>query len=334
MTADAKTPWFIDGRTGETRTYGDLLADLNRSPGFVQPLCQPASTQDALREIAACLVSDTELTLFDPDFGERELAALGFAKAQLNRPACAPAAKLVDLAALQAAAAGNSTARLGLFTSGSTGLPKLVMQSAANLARSVKVSPRQAEAIWAFAYNPTHVAGIQVYLQALANGCSIVDIFGLDRSRALDAIKRYGVTHISATPSFFRLLLPADQALAGVRSVTLGGESSDAALLERLRPMFPAARFHNVYASTEAGTLLMADGDVFSVAAGLADRVIVRDGRIHVHRSLLGEFTSGDTVTRLSSETVGRDTETGNLKLENREQKTTGVDGKAEDPQF
>ena len=216
-------PWFIDGRTGETTAYGDLLADLNRSPGFVRPLCQPASTRDALREIAASLAFGTKLTLFDSDFGERELAALGFEKSQLNRPACAPAAKLVDLAALQAAAAGNSTARLGLFTSGSTGLPKLVMQSVGNLARSVKVSPRQAEAIWAFAYNPTHVAGIQVYLQALANGCSIVDIFGLDRSRALDAIKRYGVTHISATPSFFRLLLSADQALAGVRSVTLGG---------------------------------------------------------------------------------------------------------------
>jgi hypothetical protein len=55
-------------------------------------------------------------------------------------------------------------------------LPKLVWLSAANLARAVKVSSRQAEAVWAFAYNSTHIASIEVYLQALANGCPFVNV--------------------------------------------------------------------------------------------------------------------------------------------------------------
>jgi acyl-CoA synthetase (AMP-forming)/AMP-acid ligase II len=285
-------PWLIDGRTGRLVTYAELIGRINQRPAALRALCQPGTTRDALQEITAAVAFGAHLTLFDSDFSERELAALGYGKEQLNLPEPVLAAASIELLMLQALAAGGSAARLGLFTSGSTGLPKLVWQSAANLARAVKVSPRQAEAIWAFAYNPTHIAGIQVYLQALANGCPLVNIYGLDRAAVLAAIERHAVTHLSATPSFYRLLLPAERRLPGVRSVTLGGESSEAGLVERLRGLFPNARFHNVYASTEAGTLLIADGDVFAIAPGLEGKVVLRGAGIHVHRSLLGEFDS------------------------------------------
>lgn len=234
-----------------------------------------------------------DITLFDADFSPSETEALGYYPAQLNQGTGGATSRAIGLAELQRLAAGGSKARLGLFTSGSTGLPKLVWQSVANLARAVKVSPKHARSVWALAYNPTHVAAIQVYLQALANGCTVVDVYGLDRAAVLTAFKRHGVTHLSATPSFYRLLLPVDRPLVDVRSVTLGGESADAGLLSRLAAFFPNARLHNVYASTEAGTLLVADGDVFGIAAGVENKVIVRDGRLSVHRSLLGEFAEG-----------------------------------------
>ncbi len=278
MAINPGKPWLVDGRTGETVPYGQLLERLAGDRAGMPPLFQPASTQAALHGITTALISDMDLVLFDADFGSREIESLGFVPARLNQPVAAPAVPEVTVTALARLAAGASKARLGLFTSGSTGLPKLVWQSAANLARAVKVSPRRAEAVWALAYNPTHVAGIQVYLQALANGCTVVDVYGLDRA-------------------FYRLLLPVDRPLAGVKSVTLGGESADARLLARLAELFPAARIHNVYASTEAGTLLVAEGDVFGIAAGLEDKVVVRDGRIHVHRSLLGEFASKGQTT-------------------------------------
>lgn len=294
MTDRADRLWFIDGRSGEIATYVDLLAVLNQNPGKVRPLCQPRTTRDALQEIAAAVAFGTGLTLLDSDFGEHELTALGYGDAPVNGTVGAPwKGEAVTLQTLQGLAAGRSPAHLGLFTSGSTGLPQLVVQPVANLARAVKVSDRHAQDVWGFAYNPTHVAGIQVYLQALANGCPVVDIFGLGRGEVLAAIARYGITHLSATPSFYRLMLPADQALPGVRSVTLGGESADAALLDRLRPLFPSARVHNVYASTEAGTLLTTTGDTFSIADGLERLVVIREGKIQVHRSLLGEFSAG-----------------------------------------
>jgi len=304
--------WLIDARSGHRSGYGELLARLNAQPAQLHPCFQPATTRDALLEVTVALAREDDLTLFDHDFGAREIEALGYSPAQLNQAVTLPVGSALTFASLARLAAGQSRARLGLFTSGSTGLPKLVWQSVANLARAVKVSPRHAESIWAFAYNPTHIAGIQVYLQALANGSTVVDVQGMDRLGVLEALVRYGVTHLSATPSFYRLLLPVDRTLPGVRSVTLGGERADAPLLAKVADLFPNARVHNVYASTEAGTLLVADGDVFGIAPGLEGRIVVREGQLSVHRALLGEFTgsamigdwydTGDTVEVVSEQ--------------------------------
>jgi len=291
VNAENESPWLIDVSAGRL-SRASLLADIAR-PDAARRICQPRDTAEALTEIARTLLHGGDMVLLDTDFSAPELSALGISMAAVNRLTPHVEMKPVSWDALQRAAAGVSTARLGIYTSGSTGLPKLVWQPATNLARGVKVSTRHAAAVWGFSYNPTHVAGIQVYLQALANGCPLVNLYGLGRAAIWQAIGVYGVTHLSATPSFYRLLLPAESAAVSVRTVTLGGESLDRGLIERLRAAFPAARIHNIYASTEAGTLLIADGDVFAIAAGLEDRVRIIDGRIHVHHSLLGQFSRG-----------------------------------------
>ena len=293
MNSNTNQDWLVDGRTAAVVTYAELLAQLGAGGMEYFPLFRPASTREALTQIATVVACDADQVLFDADFESREIAALGFSVEQLNLLAMPARAAPMTMEQLGRRAAGESRARFGLFTSGSTGLPKLVWQTVANLARAVKVSPRHGTAVWALAYRPTHIAGIQVFLQALANGCALVDVWGLERAEIFTALDRHGVTHLSATPSFYRLLLPADRTLPGVRSVTLGGESADARLLEKLAALFPNARLHNVYASTEAGTLLVADGEVFAIAPGLEGRVEVRDGTMRVHRSLLGEFTGG-----------------------------------------
>lgn len=89
------------------------------------------------------------------------------------------------------------------------------------------------------------------------------------------------------------MLLPVERPLSQVRALTLGGERSDAVLLERLRASFPSARLHNLYASTEAGTLLMADGEVFGVHPAVEGRVKVEGGQLWVARELLADFGGG-----------------------------------------
>lgn len=154
-----QTPWLIDGRTGREVGYSDLLARLNRCPLHAYALHQAVDTAGAWEGIALAIMHETDLILFDADFGHHEIAALGFERSQINQPRLLENAVKVDQALLQKRAGGASRARLGLFTSGSTGLPKLVLQGISNLAWAVKVSPRRAEAVLALAYSAYAIYG-------------------------------------------------------------------------------------------------------------------------------------------------------------------------------
>jgi acyl-coenzyme A synthetase/AMP-(fatty) acid ligase len=199
----------------------------------------------------------------------------------------------VDVAALPLALSRNREVRIELKTSGSSGTPKSVSHRLETLTRGVVAAERHRDDVWGLAFNPAHVAGVQVYLQALANLNSMVNLWGIARSEILARCRQWRVTHLSATPTFFRLLLPLEEPLAAVRSISMGGEAADAGLLERLRHVFPSARIHNIYASTEAGTILAGDGLDLVVPDERARLVRIEEGRLWLHRSLLADSLHG-----------------------------------------
>lgn len=176
-----------------------------------------------------------------------------------------------------------------------------------SLRRAMRIAPRHAHDTWALAYPPTHIGGVLVWCQAVANLNPLVDVNGLSPEEVMNALDRHQVTHISGTPTFYRLLFGSGRVAQSVRSVTIGGEASSHDLHDKLGRIFPGARIHNVYASTEAGTILEANGEVFAIPAALSDRVRIEAGRIHIHSSLLAKvegrnfgtgewFDTGDEV--------------------------------------
>lgn len=66
----------------------------------------------------------------------------------------------------------------------------------------------------------------------------------------------------------------------------MGGEAYDPELAERLRGLFPNARFRNIYATTEFGSLLVSDGDLLRIPTALSDQVRIRDGFLEVREEL------------------------------------------------
>lgn len=286
----ASRPWLISTRSDPCLSYADLCRELAAPEVLLRPWCRPTSLEDAWREIVRALVFSTEVTLFDADWSESEIRTLGYSTDQLGTVRRVNGLPRLDPADLAASVSVASSARINLFTSGTTGRPTLVRHSLASLARGVRISATHGDDRWAFAYNPTHVAGVQVFLQALANLNTVVDVTGLDRLAILGAFRRHGVSHVSATPTFYRLLLPCDQPLDGVRSVALGGEVSAGHLHEELGRAFPSATLRNIYASTEVGSLLVSRGESFGIPPAMADAIIVRDGRLHLHRRLMAEF--------------------------------------------
>ncbi len=280
--------FFIEPSGSARVLYSELWRDWTRPGVTVPTILQTSNAREAVLAVARAVMLGHPLSLPPPG----HIAATTGNAERLTIPGLR-ATNWED--ALAAARAGGDGFRLTLFTSGSTGLPQAVTHSIETLARTLRTGRGHAGSVWGLAYDPTHIAGVQVILQALFNKNPLVHLGGLDQAKILASLRDEGVTHLSATPSFYRLLFSPDAILPGVRAVALGGERADPGLIERLGAMFPSAKIRNLYGSTEAGTILEAEGDLFGIPDALSERVRIADGQIEIHASLLGEFSRART---------------------------------------
>jgi acyl-coenzyme A synthetase/AMP-(fatty) acid ligase len=130
---------------------------------------------------------------------------------------------------------------------------------------------------WLLAYNLYQFGAIQVLLHVLKSGGTLVEPISRRPDDVIAAIREHRVTHVSGTPTFWRLLSGRlDPRTAGelpVEQVTLGGEAVPEALIERLRELFASAHVSQIYGSTESGTAVsVRDGH-----SGLPVSVLDRD---------------------------------------------------------
>lgn len=189
----------------------------------------------------------------------------------------------------------SSKSEISIFTSGTTGKPKKVDHPVSKFINMSRVADKYKNDIWAFLYNPTHMAGLQVFFQAILNKNSLIYLFQSSRLEFINACNKHNITNISATPTFYRLLAPFNFQINSIKKCTLGGEKSDMNLFEKLSSIFPNSKVYNIYASTEAGSIFISNkGDVFRVADSLKEKVKFKNNEIIIHKSLLGNFQNED----------------------------------------
>lgn len=170
----------------------------------------------------------------------------------------------------------NSKAKIMMKTSGTTGKPKTITHNISDLLKNTRQS--DTPKVWLFTYNKYHMGGIQVLLQAFRNGSTIIDAYKKDRQYILNSILKYEVTNISATPTFYRMLLPIDKKYYSVNRITVGGERTDSNTIGVIKVMFPNAKINNIYATTETGAVLFSKDDKFT----LNDKIKIKDGILHI----------------------------------------------------
>ncbi len=143
-----------------------------------------------------------------------------------------------------------------LFTSGTSGRPKMVVHTLDSLVGPLDDGLLVAtDAVWSTFYDVRRYGGLTILFRALAGGASMVlSHAGEALADFLARLGRHGVTHISGTPSHWRraLMSPAIQEIAP-DYVRLSGEVADQAILNQLSIAFPKAHIAHAFASTEAG---------------------------------------------------------------------------------
>lgn len=273
---------------GKEYDYEDLLKALNDGVTYY-PYYKTSDLFSYFVNLIKALSASQPLVLLDSDINPNEIDGLDESKVNKAIPVISPSFQNMDEVV---AAVRSSQSEITIFTSGTTGQPKKVVHSIVTLTRAVRSGELYKGQIWAYAYNPTHMAGLQVFFQAFENQNTLVDVFNQSRDYIYQQIRERGITHISATPTFYRLLLPFEQAYDHVIRVTLGGEKSEQHLYDSIKKIFPNAKINNVYASTEAGSLFSAKGDCFQIPKSIKDKIKVVDNELLIYKSLLGSSDS------------------------------------------
>ncbi|KUO73423.1 MAG: hypothetical protein APF77_09520 [Clostridia bacterium BRH_c25] len=281
--------FIIDTLREYSISYNDFINQMNAMDLKKYIYCK--DPKDVFLHLAKSIAFGKEVVLLDGDWSDTELQHQGLRHSEIKE-VYSINTEIRDMEDLYNRIEKNKKNwSVSLFTSGTTGKPKKVKHSFSSASRAVRQSAKYADNIWLFSYNPTHFAGLQVFLQAFMNRNTVV--IGNDPGK-YDInllLKNYKVTNVSATPSFYRFIIPTlNDQYDSIKNITSGGEKMDEKLKSLLSKKFPSAKITNVYASTEAGSLFAADGEYFHIEDYMADMIKIEDSELCIHRSIMGEF--------------------------------------------
>jgi len=290
--------FYIDTSQNRFITWHTLISDLNSTSEYSN-YCYSEDFYIIFKNIIISLLTGKNIILLDSDFSQEEIFKLT-GTYSIDTSAIVKSITLPKLQSkeelISKIANVSDNWVMTIFTSGTTGLPKVVNHSFKSITRFVRVSDKYKFTTWGFAYNPVHMAGIQVFFQALLNGNCIVRLFGLANDHVFQAIEDCKITSISATPSFYRLLLPHKKSYPFIQHLTSGGEKFDSRLSSSFKVVFPNAKITNVYASTEVGALFASSNNVFTIKEDMKPFVQFKDRELLIHKSLMlnNDFVIGD----------------------------------------
>ena len=281
--------FLVDENT--ERTYDQLISDIKAAKYYCK-VFKSRSLYEYLLNFVVGLLAEKPLILIDSDISQQESDTLLINKdVNVQIPVLLDIEKILDFNSL-INIIKESKSEIIIFTSGTTGQPRKITHTISNLIRSVRQNKNvfeQNKVVWGLAYNPSHIAGLQVFFQAFCNQNPIINLFNITRTFIFEFILKYNISHISATPTFYRLLLPIEMPFHSIIRMTFGGERSDNNLHEKMLQMFPNAKINNIYASTEAGSLLISKGENFQIPSKLSGKIIILNNELHIHKSLMGK---------------------------------------------
>ena len=157
---------------------------------------------------------------------------------------------------LFAALRDRHAAGLVLFSSGTSGAPKAMVQDlSALLATYEERRPNGLPVLALLGFD--HIGGLNTLFGCLAAGAPLVVPAANSPAVVAEAIARHRVAVLPASPTFLNLLLVSGAAaahdLSSLRVITYGTEPMPESLLARLKAAFPRVRFIQTFGTSETG---------------------------------------------------------------------------------
>lgn len=307
--------FFVDEKRNIKKTYTDLINDINKKK-TCKKIIYTKDVYLTFLELIHSIIVGCSIEILDMDFSTQEIENLGVKYSDISNEINANCEEIIDFRhLLKKIRDKKSDWNITMYTSGTTGRPKKVSHRLETLTRGVKTGDKFIQNIWAFCYNPTHIAGLQVFFQAFFNKNPIIYGFDYTPKEFHQILNKYQVTNISATPTFYRsCILGYKQKNIFVESLTLGGEKFDSTLTAELQEAFPNSKTRNVYASTEAGSLFSSTGELFKIKPKIKPYIKINDdGELLINKAWLGEldnfpivdgwYSTGDLVEMINNTT-------------------------------
>ncbi|HEY5957165.1 MAG TPA: fatty acid--CoA ligase family protein [Polyangiaceae bacterium] len=146
---------------------------------------------------------------------------------------------------------------LVIFSSGSTGTPKAVLHDLSRILQKF-TKPRQKKVTLTFLLFD-HIGGIDTMLGTFGSGGMLVTVPERTPIKVAEAIQRYRVHTLPASPTFLNMLIMSGvwqtHDLSSLRVIAYGTEPMPQSTLSQLHEVFPHAALVQTYGMSELGVL-------------------------------------------------------------------------------
>lgn len=146
-----------------------------------------------------------------------------------------------------------------LFSSGTTGKPKVMIQNLTKIISSIKAPRRQKSLRFIILLMFDHIGGLNTLFNCLINGAPFVIPQERSPSLVISLINKYQVNILPTTPTFLNLLMIDESfdssKLKSLKLITYGTERMSEIILNKLNTSLPKVKLLQTFGTSETGIL-------------------------------------------------------------------------------
>ncbi|HLC17147.1 MAG TPA: fatty acid--CoA ligase family protein [Thermodesulfovibrionia bacterium] len=198
----------------------------------------------------------------------------------------------------------KQSAGLILFSSGSTGKPKALVENLDEIVEHYRRGHAGFRTLVFLMFD--HIGGVNTLFHILTSAGTAVLTHTREPDHVCRLIETWQVQALPTSPTFLNLLLLSETYknynLESLKLITYGTESMPAALLKRLKEVFPKTRLKQTFGTTETGILSTkskADDSLFMKIGGRGFEHKIVDGQLYIKSktAMLGYLNAANPFT-------------------------------------